>query len=81
MQLIFVFFLVPILVLEWTIQSLLSQKRRSFIYCQIMLMQETRGEHVDSAGAKRGSYVEQILPVIKESEKMNLSDFSGQGLF
>lgn len=44
-------------------------------------MQETRGMHVDSARAKRGSYVEQILLVTKESEKMNISHFSRQGLF
>lgn len=31
--------------------------------------------------AKRGSHVEQTLLVIKESERMNLSVFSGQGLF
>lgn len=42
-----------------------------------MLMQETRGVHVDSAWAKRGSQVEQILPMIKESEKINLSAFLG----
>ena len=75
------FFPIPILVLEQAIQSSLSQKRQFFIYCQIMLMQEIRGVRVDSARAKGGSYVEQILPVIKESEKMNLSEFSGQGLF
>jgi len=44
-------------------------------------MEKICGVHVDSARAKRGSYIEQILPVIKESEKINLSDFSGHGLF
>lgn len=46
-----------------------------------MLMHETHKVHVDPARAKRVSYVEQTLQLIKESEKINLSDFSGQGLF
>lgn len=41
-------------------------------------MRQMYGVHLDIARAKGGSYIEQILPVTKESEKMNVSDCSGQ---
>lgn len=44
-------------------------------------MQKNRGVHKDSIKLRECSYIEQILPVIKESEMINISVFSGQGPF